>query len=84
MVEAMVLGGMRCYQVIELRLEDLQPTNKRMFVADGKAGHQRLIAMSAQLETPRRSTEQPGHRSPRRRRARRTTRRLGHPPPLPL
>lgn len=40
MLEAMVLG---------LRLEDLQPTNRRVFIADGKGGHQRLIPMSAQF-----------------------------------
>ena len=50
MVEAMVLGGLRCCEVIGLRLEDLQPTNKRVvFIADGKGGHQRLIPMSAQF-----------------------------------
>ena len=49
MVEAMVLGGLRCCEVIGLRMEDLQPTNKRVFIADGKGGHQRLIPMSAQF-----------------------------------
>ncbi len=49
MLEAMVLGGLRCCEVIGLRLEDLQPTNKRVFIADGKGGHQRLIPMSAQF-----------------------------------
>ena len=46
---SMVLGGLRCCEVIGLRLEDLQPTNKRVFIADGKGGHQRLIPMSAQF-----------------------------------
>ncbi|MCU1398732.1 MAG: hypothetical protein JWN62_1841 [Acidimicrobiales bacterium] len=49
MLEAMVLGGLRCCEVIGLRLEDLQPMNKRVFIADGKGGHQRLIPMSAQF-----------------------------------
>ncbi len=49
MLEAMVLGGLRCCEVIGLRLEDLQPTNRRVFIADGKGGHQRLIPMSAQF-----------------------------------
>ena len=49
MIEAMVLGGLRCCEVIGLRLEDLQPTNRRVFIADGKGGHQRLIPMSAQF-----------------------------------
>ena len=49
MLEAMVLGGLRCCEVIGLRLEDLQPTNRRVFIADGKGGHQRLIPMSTQF-----------------------------------
>ena len=49
MIEAMVLGGLRCCEVIGLRLEDLQPTNRRVFIADGKGGHQRLIPMSGQF-----------------------------------
>lgn len=49
MVEAMVLGGLRCCEVIGLRVEDLQPTNRRVFIADGKGGHQRLIPISAQF-----------------------------------
>ena len=49
MLEAMVLGGLRCCEVIGLRVEDLQPSNRRVFIADGKGGHQRLIPMSAQF-----------------------------------
>ncbi|MFN8020510.1 MAG: tyrosine-type recombinase/integrase [Acidimicrobiales bacterium] len=49
MLEAMVLGGLRCCEVIGLRLEDLQPTNRRVFIAAGKGGHQRLIPMSGQF-----------------------------------
>ena len=49
MLEAMVLGGLRCCEVIGLRLEDLQVTNRRVFIADGKGGHQRLIPMSGQF-----------------------------------
>ena len=49
MLEAMVLGGLRCCEVIGLRLEDLQPTQRRVFIADGKGGHQRLIPMSDQF-----------------------------------
>src|SRR3954451_23608620 len=43
MLEAMVLGGLRCCEVVGLRLDDLQATNRRVFIADGKGGHQRLI-----------------------------------------
>ena len=43
MLEAMVLGGLRCCEVVGLRLEDLHPTERRVFIADGKGGHQRLV-----------------------------------------
>jgi integrase/recombinase XerD len=49
MLEAMVLGGLRCCEVIGLRLEDLHPTERRVFIADGKGGHQRLVPLSAQF-----------------------------------
>ena len=61
MLEAMVLGGLRCCEVIGLRLEDLQPTQRRVFIAEGKGGHQRVVPLSAQffaerLELPVRRT----------------------------
>lgn len=46
MVEAMVLGGLRRAEVLGLRLEDIRPGDRRVFVADGKGGHQRLVPMS--------------------------------------
>lgn len=46
MVEAMVLGGLRRAEVLGLRFEDVRVGEKRVFVADGKGGHQRLIPMS--------------------------------------
>jgi site-specific recombinase XerD len=49
MLEAMVLGGLRCCEVIGLRLEDLHPTERRVFIAEGKGGHQRLVPLSAQF-----------------------------------
>jgi len=49
MFEAMVLGGLRCCEVVGLRLEDLRPTERRVFIADGKGGHQRLVPLSAQF-----------------------------------
>ena len=45
-VQAMVLGGLRRCEVLGLRLEDLRLGDCRVFVAEGKAGHQRLIPMS--------------------------------------
>jgi integrase/recombinase XerD len=49
MVEAMVLGGLRRAEVLGLRFEDLRPGERRVFVADGKGGHQRLVPMSARF-----------------------------------
>jgi integrase/recombinase XerD len=46
MAQAMVLGGLRRCEVLGLRLEDLQVPARRVFIADGKGGHQRLIPMS--------------------------------------
>jgi site-specific recombinase XerD len=49
MLEAMVLGGLRACEVIGLRLEDLRPVEKRVFIADGKGGHQRLVPVSGRF-----------------------------------
>jgi site-specific recombinase XerD len=46
MVEAMVLGGLRRCEVLGLRLADLQPGEHRVFVAEGKGGHQRVVPVS--------------------------------------
>jgi integrase/recombinase XerD len=46
MVQAMVLGGLRRQEVLGLRLEDLRLGEWRVFVADGKGGHQRLVPVS--------------------------------------
>lgn len=49
MLEAMVLGGLRCCEVVGLRLEDLHPMQRRVFIVDGKGGHQRLVPLSGQF-----------------------------------
>jgi site-specific recombinase XerD len=49
MVEAMVLGGLRCCEVVGLRLGDLHAPQRRVFVAEGKGGHQRLVPISARF-----------------------------------
>ena len=49
MVAAMVLGGLRRCEVLGLRLEDLRVAERRVFIADGKGGHQRLIPISARF-----------------------------------
>ena len=46
MVAAMVLGGLRRCEVIGLRLDDLRVAERRVFIADGKGGHQRLVPIS--------------------------------------
>lgn len=51
MVEAMVLGGLRRVEVLGLRFDDIRAGERRVFVADGKAGHQRLIPMSSRFST---------------------------------
>jgi site-specific recombinase XerD len=43
MVQAMVLGGLHRAEVIGLRLEDLRLGEWRVFIAEGKGGHQRLV-----------------------------------------
>ena len=46
MVAAMVLGGLRRAEVLGLRLEDLRLGEWRVFIAEGKGGHQRLVPVS--------------------------------------
>ena len=47
----MVLGGLRRCEVLGLRLEDLRVVERRLFIADGKGGHQRLIPVSGHFFT---------------------------------
>jgi len=49
MVAAMVLGGLRRCEVLGLRLEDLRVAERRVFIADGKGGHQRLVPVSSRF-----------------------------------
>jgi integrase/recombinase XerD len=51
MVSAMVLGGLRRCEVLGLRLGDLRVAERRVFIAEGKGGHQRLIPISARFFT---------------------------------
>lgn len=46
LVEAMVLGGLRRCEVLGLRLRDISPGEYRLFVAEGKGGHQRSVPVS--------------------------------------
>ena len=49
MLEAMVLSGLRRMEVLGLRLEDVKFTERRVFVAEGKGGHQRIVPVSARF-----------------------------------
>lgn len=51
MVAAMVLGGLRRCEVLGLRLEDVRAAERRLFIADGKGGRQRLIPVSTRFFT---------------------------------
>ena len=46
MVQAMLLGGLRRCEVLGLRLSDLRLGEWRVFVAEGKGGHERLVPIS--------------------------------------
>jgi integrase/recombinase XerD len=49
MAEAMVLGGLRRCEVLGLRLADVQVAARRVFIAEGKGGHQRQIPVSGRF-----------------------------------
>jgi site-specific recombinase XerD len=46
MVLAMLLGGLRRCEVLGLRLKDVWVSERRLFVANGKGGHQRIVSIS--------------------------------------
>jgi site-specific recombinase XerD len=46
MVLAMVLGGLRRCEVLGLRLADLRVGDRRVFIAEGKGGHQRVVPIA--------------------------------------
>jgi len=47
MVQAMLLGALRRSEVLGLSLDDVRVGERRLFIADGKGGHQRLVPVSA-------------------------------------
>ena len=51
MVLAMLLGGLRRCEVLGLRMQDVQAGERRMFVAEGKGGHQRVVPVSGRFFT---------------------------------
>jgi len=46
MVEAMLLGGLRRCEVLGLGLADVSAGERRVFIAEGKGGHQRITPIS--------------------------------------
>jgi integrase/recombinase XerD len=51
MVDAMVLGGLRRCEVLGVRLEDVNVGERRLFVAEGKGGRQRIVPVSGRFFT---------------------------------
>jgi len=51
MVALMVLGGLRRCEVLGLRISDLRVAERRVFIAEGKGGHQRLVPVSGRFFT---------------------------------
>ena len=51
MVEAMLLAGLRRCEVLGLRLGDIHVADRRVFVVDGKGGHQRFTPMANRFFT---------------------------------
>ena len=49
MALAMVLGGLRRCEVLGLRLGDVRAGERRLFIAEGKGGHQRLVPISSRF-----------------------------------
>jgi integrase/recombinase XerD len=49
MAEAMLFGGLRRCEVLGLRLQDLSPGQRRVFIVAGKGGHQRVVPISARV-----------------------------------
>jgi integrase/recombinase XerD len=45
-VEAMLLGGLRRGEVLGLRLQDVRLGECRLFIAEGKGGHERIVPIS--------------------------------------
>ena len=51
MVEAMLFGGLRRSEVLGLRLTDCLVGERRLFIAEGKGGHERIIPVTSRFFT---------------------------------
>ena len=47
MVLAMLLGGLRRCEVLGLRMSDVHVGERRLFIAEGKGGHQRIVPVAS-------------------------------------
>jgi integrase/recombinase XerD len=51
MVEAMLFGGLRRCEVLGLRLVDVKLADRRLFIAEGKGGHERVVPVAGRFFT---------------------------------
>ena len=51
MVQAMLLGGLRRCEVLGLRLDDVHLADRRLFIACGKGGHERIVPVAGRFFT---------------------------------
>ena len=51
MIEAMLLAGLRRCEVLGLRVQDVRWGERRLFIVEGKGGHQRLVPISPRFFT---------------------------------
>jgi integrase/recombinase XerD len=51
MVQGMLLGGLRRCEVLGLRLRDIQVADKRLLIAAGKGGHERIVPVAGRFFT---------------------------------
>ena len=49
MVQAMLLGGLRRCELLGLRLGDVSAGERRLFIAEGKGGRQRIVPVSSRF-----------------------------------
>ena len=47
--DAMLLGGLRRCEVLGLRFADINAGERRVFIAEGKGGHQRIVPISSRF-----------------------------------
>ena len=56
----MLLGGLRRCEVLGLRLGDVKVGERRLFIAEGKGGHQRIVPISPRFFATLAALPRPG------------------------